>query len=167
MTTVTIRRETDADIPAIADIVTAAFAEVEQSDQTESRIVEQLRDDNALSVSLVAVVDTRIVGHVAASPVSFDDATGGWFGVGPVSVAPESQGHGVGTALMEHVIAALREGGAGGAIVVGEPAFYVKLGFAHTEFLSYQNVSDKYLLAQRLGDSRFPTGQVHYHPAFA
>lgn len=166
MSTVTIRRETDADIQAITDVVTAAFAEVELSDQTEAGIVEKLRDDNALSVSLIAVVDMQIVGHVAASPVRFDDATGGWFGIGPVSVAPEAQRMGVGTALMNRVVEALREGGAGGAVIVGDPDFYIRLGFAHTEFLTYEGVPDRNLLAMRLSDSRFPTGQVHYHPAF-
>lgn len=168
MSSVTIRRETDADISAISTIVTEAFAGLDYSDQSEARIVEKLRDDNSLSVSLVAVTDLQIVGHVAVSPVTFDDGTGGWFGLGPVSVSPDFHGRGIGSLLIEHALDALREGGAGGVVVIGDPSFYSRFGFVRTEFLGYPgDIDDDFLRALRLGDSRFPSGNVHYHPAFS
>ena len=51
-----------------------------------SFIVEALRAAGALSVSLVAVVDGDVVGHIAFSPVTVSDGRSGWYGVGPVSV---------------------------------------------------------------------------------
>ncbi|AWB80998.1 GNAT family N-acetyltransferase [Corynebacterium yudongzhengii] len=153
MNDVTIRRETDADIPAITELVGCG-------------VVEKLRDDNALAVSLVAVEEFEIVGHIAASPVRIDDGTGGWFSLGPVTVAEGHRGRGIGSRLIEHAIDALKEGGAGGAVLVGDPAYYGRFGFVRTEFLTHPGNVDDYLLrALRLGDSRFPAGDVHAHPA--
>lgn len=167
MSNVTIRRETDADISMISMLITEAFAGLDYSNQSEARIVEELRDDNALAVSLVAVVDARVVGHIAVSPVTIDDGTGGWFGLGPISVSPDVHGRGIGSKLIEHALTALQEGGAGGVVVVGDPHFYARFGFVRTEFLGIAGgLEDEYLRARRIVDSRFPTGDVHYHPAF-
>lgn len=166
MEKVTIRRETDADIPAIDDIITTAFAGVEHSDQTEAEIVRRLRDADALSVSLVAVVDGEIVGHVAVSPVAIEDGTGGWFGLGPIAVAPDIQGKGIGSLLMNEALAALERGEAGGVVVLGDPDYYQRFGFVQTEQLTYPGPPPEYFRARKITDSRFPSGVVQYHAAF-
>ncbi len=91
-----IRSETPADIPAIFALTEAAFASLEISSHTEQFIVDALRAAGALTLSLVAEQDGRVVGHIAFSPVNFSDGTEGWYGLGPVSVAPEFQGQGDG-----------------------------------------------------------------------
>ena len=60
-----IRNEIDADVDAITEVTTAAFKTLEISNHTEQFIIEALRADNALTVSLIAQMDGRVVGHVA------------------------------------------------------------------------------------------------------
>jgi predicted N-acetyltransferase YhbS len=57
------RNEIDADVDAIAEVTGAAFMTLEISNHTEQFIIEALRADNALTVSLIAEVDGHVVGH--------------------------------------------------------------------------------------------------------
>jgi len=86
--TLTIRDETSADIEAITTVTMAAFQTLDISDHTEHFIVPALRAAHALTLSLVAELDGRVVGHIAFSPVTLSDGTAGWYGLGPVSVLP-------------------------------------------------------------------------------
>ena len=83
-----IRSETDADVRAIAEVTVAAFNTLETSNHTEQFIIAALRAAKALTLSLVAEADGRVIGHIAFSPVSISDGTRNWYGLGPVSVAP-------------------------------------------------------------------------------
>jgi len=91
-----IRPERPGDIDAIRALTTAAFKDAPFSSGTEAGIVDVLRADGALVVSLVAEEDGRVVGHVAFSPVRIDVAEGDWYGLGPVSVEPARQRRGIG-----------------------------------------------------------------------
>jgi putative acetyltransferase len=73
-----IRSETDADIDAITTVTVAAFKTLEVSNQTEQFIIEALRADKALTISLVAESNGRVVGHIAFSPVTISDGTQNW-----------------------------------------------------------------------------------------
>ena len=86
-----IRSETDADVSAIREVTVAAFQTLEISHHTEPFIIEALRAAKALTVSLVAEVDGRVIGHIAFSPVTISDGTRDWYGLGPVSVLPAYQ----------------------------------------------------------------------------
>ena len=96
-----IRSETNADVSAINEVTIAAFKTLEISNQTEQFIIKALRAANALTISLVAELDGRIVGHIAFSPVTISDGTKNWYGLGPVSVLPEFQRQGIGKALIQ------------------------------------------------------------------
>lgn len=161
-----IRRETEADITAIHRVIARAFAGVEHSSNTEPRIVDALRGADALTVSLVAV-SWDLIGHVAASPVEIGDGTGGWFGIGPLAVDPDRQRLGVGGVLMKRVVETLREGGAGGAVLLGDPGYYSRFGFQAVAGLTYPDAPSEYFLALPLNDPTAPQGVVTYHPAFA
>lgn len=91
-----IRDETQDDIPVITEVTAAAFESLEISGHTEQFIIEALRSAKALTVSLVAEVDGRVVGHIAFSPVTISDGARDWYGLGPVSVLPEYQRRGIG-----------------------------------------------------------------------
>ncbi|MBC7250073.1 MAG: N-acetyltransferase [Anaerolineae bacterium] len=91
-----IRDEKSTDYRAIADVTIAAFEKMEISNHTEQFVIEALRASQALSVSLVAEVDGRIVGHIAFSPVTMSDGAKDWYGLGPVSVHPDFQRKGIG-----------------------------------------------------------------------
>jgi putative acetyltransferase len=97
---ITIRNETDDDIIAITNVTIAAFQTLEISNNTEHFIIEAIRAAGVLTVSLVAEVDGRVVGHIAFSPVTISDGTQDWYGLGSVSVLPEYQRQGIGRALI-------------------------------------------------------------------
>jgi predicted N-acetyltransferase YhbS len=97
---IVIRSETEADVSAITEVTVAAFMTLEISNHTEQFIIEALRAAKALTISLVAEVDGRVIGHIAFSPVTISDGTRNWFGLGPVSVLPAYQRQGIGKALI-------------------------------------------------------------------
>ena len=99
-TKIVIRDETNADVDMISEVTMAAFKPLEISNHTEQFIIEALRAAKALSVSLVAELDGRVVGHIAFSPITISDGTRNWYGLGPVSVSPEYQRQGIGEALI-------------------------------------------------------------------
>lgn len=88
---VLIRSETSDDVSAIAEVTAAAFKTLAISNQTEQFIIAALRAAKALTVSLVAEVEGRVVGHIAFSPVTISDGSPDWYGLGPVSVLPQCQ----------------------------------------------------------------------------
>ena len=90
-----IRDETDADVSAITAVTIASFKTLEISHQTEHYIIEALRAATALTGSLVADLDGRVIGHIAFSPVTMSDGSRNWYGLGPVSVWPDLQRQGV------------------------------------------------------------------------
>ena len=161
-----IRPETANDSAAIAAVTIAAFADAAHSSHTEQFIVAALRREGQLSVSLVAERAGVVVGHVAASPVTIDDASIGWYGLGPVSVLPSLQGQGIGTQLVASALDLLRRHGAAGCVVLGEPAYYRRFGFVATPSLTLPGVPAEYFQALSF-DSALPQGTVAYHAAFS
>ena len=162
----TIRPEQKGDEAAISALTTAAFATAAHSNGTEAVIVERLRDAGELTLSLVATNEAGLlVGHVAFSPVRIADGSENWFGLGPISVLPTCQGQGIGAALIREGLGRLEEHGAAGCVVLGEPAYYGRFGFAHDPMLTYPGPPADYF--QRLvlcGDA--PSGVVSYSNAF-
>jgi putative acetyltransferase len=161
-----IRKEASTDVAAIEAVTTAAFKNAAHTSHTEQFIVAALRKAGALSVSLVADDSGTVIGHVAVSPVTVSDGTTGWYGLGPISVAPTYQRQGVGAQLMEHAVAELRALGAAGCVVLGEPGYYSRFGFKAEPSLVLPEVPPEYFLAVLFGGS-LPSGSVSYHESFA
>ena len=162
-----IRAETRADHAAIKDVLGAAFAQAPGGGQVERSIVEALRKEGALTLSLVADIDGRIAGHIAFSPVIIGDAAHGWYGLGPLAVAPGDQKRGIGSALTLAGIAELERLRAHGCVVLGEPGYYSRFGFRHMQELVYPDAPAEYFMALPFGGRRPVQGVVAYHPAFA
>ena len=162
-----LRTEQEGDHEAIADVTASAFLGVEHSDQSEPSIIARLRADGALALSLVAVERGGIVGHIAFSPVTIDGKDCGWFGLGPVSVMPDRQTQGIGTALIQAGLAELRSRGAAGCVLLGDPAYYRRFGFELDERLRYEGAPPEYFMRLNLDEGSIPAGRVEYHPAFA
>jgi putative acetyltransferase len=160
-----IRSETDNDHTDIANVITQAFAQVPISDGRETSIVEALRDDQALSVSIVAQLDQQIIGHLSCSKVHINNQFCGWYGMAPVSVLPPYQNQGIGSALIHQGLARLKQLGANGCVVLGEPSYYQRFGFASHSQLVLPDVPPAYFLAQAFHNT-IPNGTVNYHPAF-
>jgi putative acetyltransferase len=162
---ITIRNENRDEIDAIAAVTVAAFRTLAISNHTEQFIVEALRAAGALTVSLVASQYGRVVGHIAFSPVTISDGTRGWYGLGPVSVLPELQRQGIGTALIQEGLLRLKALGARGCCLVGHPGYYTKFGFTNVPGLQLEGVPPKVFFALSFGVT-MPRGTVTFHDAF-
>lgn len=160
-----IRPEHADDEAAIAEVTKVAFTGHPYSDGSEPGIIAALRKAGALSLSLVAETGSSVIGHVALSPVEIEDREGQWFGLGPISVLPDFQGQGIGTALMRAAIAWMTEEGASGCVLVGDVRFYGRFGFAALDGLVLPGVPPQFVLALPLSGPA-PSGIVSFHPAF-
>lgn len=160
-----IRDEKPTDYHAISDLTAAAFASMEISNHTEQFIIDALRNANALTISLVAELDSRVVGHIAFSPVTMSDGTEAWYGLGPVSVHPEFQHKGIGKALIKEGLLRLRDIKARGCCLVGHPQYYRQFGFQTVEGLIHEGVPQEVFFVLSF-DGTIPKGQVWFHKAF-
>jgi predicted N-acetyltransferase YhbS len=160
-----IRPETPADIRAIERLTADAFLHAPHRSGTEQFIVDALRRAGQLSLSLVALEDGELVGHVALSPVSISSGAAGWYGLGPISVTPGRQGAGIGSRLMEAALAGLRDLGAEGCVLLGDPGYYSRFGFVVRPGLVLPGVPAEYFQALALGGN-WAQGEVSYHAAF-
>jgi putative acetyltransferase len=161
-----IRNETESDVEVIFEITKAAFADHPFSYQTEQFIVNALRAAKALSISLVAEIDGKVVGHIAFSPVVISDGSHNWYGLGPISVLPAFQKRGIGKSLMHAGLALLKSLGAHGCVLVGDPGYYQRFGFRNLPDLSVEGVPQENILALPF-DNRIPHGVVVFHQAFS
>lgn len=161
-----IRKEQAGDIQDIHDVTVAAFLNAPHTDHTEQFIVKALRDSRALSISLVAEDGDELIGHVALSPVTISDGAKNWYGLGPISILPAYQGKGIGSKLMNAAIQELKDIGAKGCVLLGEPDFYQRFGFKAEEGLVLPGVPPEYFQALEF-QSDMPQGSVTYHESFS
>jgi putative acetyltransferase len=162
---IAIRDETKADTAVITEVTVAAFETMEISNHTEQFIIEALRAAMRLTLSLVAEVDGRVVGHIAFSPVAISDGTNNWYGLGPVSVLPMCQRMGIGKALIQEGLSRLKDLGAKGCCLVGHPQYYRKFGFENVAGLVHAGVPQEVFFALSF-DGRLPQGAVTFHEGF-
>ena len=161
-----IRPENKDDHDAISVTTIAAFEDHPFSQQTEHLIIDELRKANALTVSLVAVINEQVIGHIAISPVSISDGTSDWYGLGPVSVLPEFQGQGIGSKLIKTGLSLIKNGiGGCGCVLVGPPNFYSMFSFANYPQLIHEGIPQEVFLALPF-TGNLPNGIVEFHPAF-
>jgi putative acetyltransferase len=161
-----IRPETPDDFEAIKQVTLAAFAGKPYSDQTEHWMVEALRAAGAMSLSLVAEMEGKVVGHVAFSVVTINGEDKGWYGLGPVSVLPELQNQGIGSKLIKEGLSRIREMGAKGCALEGSPEYYKRFGFKAYPGLFYERTpSPEFFMALPFYDE-IPEGKVEFHRAF-
>ncbi|MEN6396997.1 MAG: N-acetyltransferase [Methanoregula sp.] len=123
-----IRSEIPADIPEIFRVNLQAFGQ-----DGEARLVRALRNDGDTipGLSLVAVFENKIIGHILFAPISIDseDAHVPAVALAPLSVCLEHQCQGVGSSLVEEGLRACRQLGHRIVIVVGHPNYYPRFGF--------------------------------------
>lgn len=167
--TIQLRHETTNDIAAIEAVTIAAFANAPHTSHTEQFIVRALRDAGELALSLVAEEHGQVIGHVALSPVTITNDHGhkakGWYGLGPISVLPQRQGHGIGSRLMKQALSELRAMQAAGCVLLGEPAYYGRFGFQAHAGLQLPGVPPGYFMALAF-HGPVPEGIAQYSDAF-
>jgi predicted N-acetyltransferase YhbS len=135
---VIVRRERPADHAAVHALHRAAFArdpatgaDRAPAEIVEPRLVDELRDDDGFlpHLSLVAVVDDAVAGHVIATRARLEPAGAQALGLGPLGVLPAAQGRGVGTALVHALVAVAEAAGEPLVALLGDPAYYRRFGF--------------------------------------
>ena len=135
---VIIRREHPRDHDAVRAVHLAAFTRDPVSgavrapeDVVEARLADGLREDAGFlpHLSLVAVLDDVVTGHVLVTRGWLEPAGAPVLGLGPLSVLPDAQGSGVGTALVHSVLAVAEAAGEMLVALLEEPAYYGRLGF--------------------------------------
>ncbi|HUZ11294.1 MAG TPA: N-acetyltransferase [Caulobacteraceae bacterium] len=160
-----IRLERPDDATTIHALTDTAFKGMPFSDDTEARVIDALRVAGALALSLVATQGGKIVGHVAFSPVTINAEAGDWYGLGPVSVWPDRQRRGIGQTLIREGLRRLQSMGAGGCVLLGDPAYYARFGFENHPDLRHAGAPPWAFQCLTLNGRR-PSGEVTFHPAF-
>jgi len=167
---VQIREEKPADHATIHYVTKIAFEPKKFSDGTEPDIIDKLRADGDLTLSLVAENDTGIVGHVAFSPVvigpdSMGKFTHDWYGLGPIAVHPEEQRKGIGSSLVNQGLQMLRKKDASGCALIGDPKYYSRFGFISDGLVRYGDLPAEHVQWLSFDESQ-PAGELVFCPAF-
>ncbi len=122
-----IREESPGDLESIRALNRAAFGS-----SAEARLVDRLRANKALLLSLVAEEAGEVVGHIAFSPATLTSDDGkvrSIVGLAPMSVLPPRQGQGIGAALVRAGLDRVRSAGHGVVVLLGHANYYPKFGF--------------------------------------
>ena len=121
-----IREEKQEDYDAVRFVNNQAFGTPE-----EGRIVDKLRETCKETVSLVAVLGEKIVGHIFFSPVVIDHEDKHVIGMGlaPLAVLPEFQNQVIGSLLVREGLGRIKVTDCPFIVVIGNENFYRQLGF--------------------------------------
>lgn len=160
-----VRKEGSNEARTIFDLAQQAFSSMPYSNGSEGPIIDGLRQDGDLTLSLVADDGGVIVGHIAFSPVWINGKHDDWFGLGPVAVSPERQKQGIGRMLIQEGLHQMRHLGAHGCLLVGAPALYQRFGFVSEGQLTYGSL-DRELIQHMVFHGSPPQGDVTFAPAF-
>ncbi|MDQ3753637.1 MAG: N-acetyltransferase [Acidobacteriota bacterium] len=163
-----IRSETPEDYAAVYRVNTLAFGS-----ESEAALVDKLRAVYP-HISLVAVRDNQVVGHIFFSPVSVEseDTNFTALGLAPMAVLPEYQNQGIGSQLVRHGLKECESQGHDVVFVLGHPSYYPRFGFSPAkakgigcEYL----VPDEVFMVAELKPEALGgrTGLVRYRPEFA
>ena len=176
-----IRQEKPAEYQAVERLTYQAFKELNLTENwrpTEHFIVHLLREsaDFIPELSLVSETDQgKLTGHIMSSKAKLrlpDHTEKAVLTVGPLSVHPEAQNTGVGSALIKHSVQKAKELGVGGLIILGHPTYYTKFGFVPATTFQItlpEKETSEALLALELLPGSFGTsgGEWHISPCCA
>ena len=164
---VDVREDTPDDYPAIREVHRRAFGGL-----AEATLVDRLRGAKKVVVSLVAVHQKRVVGHILFSPVTVADAPAGLRAVGlaPMSVLPEFQNRGIGSQLVHEGLETCKRQGEAVVVVLGHAAYYPRFGFVKAKECGldneYRAVDSFMVLELQKGALQRMRGLVKYAPEF-
>ena len=164
-----VRAERVEDVEQIALVEEAAFER-----PAEARLVERLRAEAHPTVSLVATLGDRLVGHVFVSPIEIEgpQSAPACGGLAPIGVLPEFQQKGIGSALMRRALEDSAALGWKAIFLLGDPAYYSRFGFALSAPIGIRyehEIFDNHFqfLEIEAGALEGCSGWVRYHAAFA
>ena len=121
-----IRPETSEDVDSVRYVNEQAFGQ-----EDESKLIEKLRKRGVLTISLVAVHDGEIVGHIAFSPVVVRSEGSSFeaIALGPMAVLPIYQRKGIGSQMVGAGLEECRRLGQEIIVVLGHADYYPRFGF--------------------------------------
>ncbi len=119
-----IRDEWPTDAPGIRSLLDQAFP-----DEPVGQLVDTLRQDGDLALSLIAEQDGEILGHVGFSPVAIAPCLSRVLQLAPLAVAEPIRRQGIGAALVGAAMERCRVLGIDAVLVLGDPAYYRRFGF--------------------------------------
>jgi len=166
---VVIREEMETDSPAIRRLNEEAFGQPAEAD-----IVDRLSSSCAHLLSLVAVLEERIVGHILFSPVIFesDERERERMGLGPMAVLSSLQNQGIGSLLVEEGLARMRSAGCPFVVVLGHHGYYLRFGFERASKsrlrCQWEVVPDEAFMILVNEEGAIPAagGVIHYREEF-
>ncbi len=156
-----VRNEVNSDASAVRRVTMLAFEREE-----EAELVEALRESGDAVISLVAEDDGEIVGHVLFSKLQAPDQC---IALAPVSVPPNRQNKGFGSALIRAGLERAKRDGWQAVFLLGEPAYYERFGFRAAKADKFETVYPKsYVMALELTPHalRARTGELIYASPF-
>ena len=161
-----VRAAKAGDGPAIRAVHVAAFPTAMEAD-----LVERLEREGDVVLSLVAVEEDEVVGHVLLSRMAAeaDGREVRAVGLAPVAVLPQRQTQGIGSALVRAAVEQMDQHGEQFVFLVGEPEFYGRFGFAAATAAPFASpYAGPYLQALALNGAKPPSaGRAEHAPAFS
>ena len=165
---IAIRLEDPGDVPKLFRVYLEAFGRFQ-----EAVLVNSLRENHGLLLSLVAISAPTLVGGVAFSPITLEPTVSGLHlaGLAPLAVLPAYQRQGIGSSLVQVGLQQCREQGVDAVFLLGEPEFYGKFEFGPASSFNIRcefEVLDTYWLAKELrpGALSGVSGLARYRPEF-
>ena len=163
-----IRLEIPEDRASIHYVNQEAFGRNQEAD-----LVDKLRQRGVLTISVVAVLETVVVGHIAFSPVEIaaEKSSFAALTLAPIAVLPTHQDKGIGSKL---VTAGLEECGRLAheiIILVGHPNYYPRFGFvpacAKGIECEFEVPDEAWMIAElKQGALAGRQGKVRFQPEF-
>ena len=122
----TIRLETPEDVESIRYVNEQASGQ-----ENESKLIEKLRNRGVLTISLVAIQDGKVVGHIAFSPVVIESECSSFeaIALAPMAVLPTYQRKEIGSKMVRAGLEECRHLGHEIVVVLGHPDYYPRFGF--------------------------------------
>jgi putative acetyltransferase len=167
---INIRSEETKDIERVKEIVRSAFPT-----EAESKLVDALRANGKAVISLVAVQEEQVLGHILFSPVDIHSLDGAppsnevrGLGLAPVAVHPDAQARGIGSRLIVEGLRLCKELGYDYCVVLGGPNYYQRFGFEKASPFGLKNeygVDDEFMVI-RFSERGLTQGLVRYAPEF-
>lgn len=163
-----IRNELSGDVPAVRALNLIAFPT-----EAEANLVDALRAEAQPLISLVASDGEAVVGHIMFTPTELSGSSSlNIMGLAPMAVAPDRQGHGIGSQLVSEGLERCKELGAGAVVVLGHPTYYPRFGFERASIKNigceYEVPDDVFMIVELVADYLPDTGgTIKYHAAFS
>lgn len=163
-----IRPEVAEDVESIRCVNEQAFGQ-----DSEARLIEKLRDRGVLTISLVAVLDGKVIGHIAFSPVVIESEGASFeaIALAPMAVLPAYQNKGIGPQLLRAGLEECRHLGHEIVVLVGHPNYYPRFGFVPAKLRGFKcefEVPDEAWMALELREGSLAgrRGTVRFQPEF-